>query len=80
MNISSFTFPKILNGAYKTLTLANQIIPLYQSISPMVRNAKNTFSILKEFKKETNIKPNTPIKVNNYQKKELPLNNPVFFH
>lgn len=79
MNTGGFTFSKILSGAYKTLNLANQIIPLYQSVSPMVRNAKNTFAILKEFKKVPTIKTNKTI-TNNYQKKELSLNNPVFFH
>jgi len=46
MNPSGVGFSKFLSGAYKTLNLANQIIPLYQQISPMVKNARNVFSVI----------------------------------
>jgi len=82
MNQSSFTFSKVLSGAYKTLGLANQIIPLYQQVSPMVKNAKSAFSVLKNFNKNTKVNTVKPIIKKNIksEKKELSLNNPVFFH
>lgn len=82
MNQSNFTFSKVLSGAYKTLGLANQIIPLYQQVSPMVKNAKSAFSVLKNFNKNTKVNTVKPIIKKNIksEKKELSLNNPVFFH
>ena len=82
MNPSSFTFSKFLSGAYKTLNVANQIIPLYKHVSPMIKNARNVFSIISEINKS-----NKPARINYskskknsiHQKKELSLNNPVFF-
>jgi len=69
MNPSNFGFSKILSGAYKTLTLANQIIPLYQQVSPMIKNARNAFSVLKEFNKGTKIsKTNNKIQKQNIKK------------
>ena len=85
MNPSGFTFSRFLGGAYKTLSIANQIIPLYQQVSPMIKNAKSAFSIISDLKKPNK---NTSIKyINNksvntvktIQKKELSLNNPKFF-
>lgn len=76
MNPSSLTFSKILSGAYKTLNVANQIIPLYRQVSPMIKNARNTFTLLKEFRKPTynSVKVEKVVE----QKKEQ-VNNPVFF-
>ena len=82
MNPSGLTLTKVLSGASKTLTLANQIIPLYQQVSPMVKNAKNAFSVIKEFNKGTKVsRPRQITKSSKVasQKKELSLNNPVFF-
>ena len=81
MNQSSFIFSKVLSGAYKTLGLANQIIPLYQQVSPMVKNAKSAFSVLKNFNTNSKVSTSKPIIKNiKSEKKELSLNNPVFFH
>lgn len=82
MNQSVFSFSRFLGGAYKTLTIANQIIPLYKQVSPVIKNARSVFSTISELNKSNKsvIKKN---KVNNSdvlsQKKELSLNNPVFF-
>ena len=79
MNPSGFTFSKFLGGAYKTLNVANQLIPLYKQVSPMVKNARNAFSIISEFNKSNKISKKKDVNKKNLQKKELPLNNPVFF-
>ena len=87
MNPSGLTFSRILGGAYKTLTIANQVIPLYRQVSPMIKNARNAFSIINEINK-SNKKEKKNIGFNNVklqtknvvsQKKELSLNNPIFF-
>ena len=41
---------KVLNGISKGLTIANQAIPIYEQVKPMVGNAKKLFSIVKELK------------------------------
>lgn len=82
MNLSGVDFSKFLSGAYKTLNLANQIIPLYQQISPMVKNARNSFSVISKSNllKKDNVKKSVNLNNNQIvQKKELSLNNPVFF-
>ena len=83
MNQNSFGLSNVLNGISKTLNLANQVIPLYQQVSPMVKNVSNAVSNIGKsgLLKRNNIKNNTAsFKQENLEKKELSLNNPVFFH
>lgn len=48
-NISSgITIAKVLSGVNKSLNIAREIIPIYQTISPMIGNARKAFSLLKE--------------------------------
>ena len=80
MNQSGFGVLKLLNGVSKTLNLANQVIPLYKEVSPMVKkfsNAASSISKINFLKKNTNT---TNFDSKKIQKKELSLNNPVFFH
>lgn len=51
---TGLTVTKVLGGLSKALGIANQAIPLYQQIKPMVGNARKVMSVLKEF--------NTPVK------------------
>ncbi len=79
MNPSSVNISGILNGLSKALTVANQAIPLYKQVSPMIGKAKNMVSIMKEINKSN---PKQPIKNTNNTKiikKEPVYNNPVFF-
>jgi len=48
---SGLTFSKVLGGISKTLSIANQVIPLYQQAKPMINNAKTIMSVLKDFNK-----------------------------
>ncbi len=81
--------PKILNGLQKTLNIANQIIPIYVQVKPLIKNAQSAFSVAKEIMSTPAANTN-----NNSKKvvKEIPtkekkeevssvtnLNNPVFF-
>lgn len=48
---SGLTFTKVLGGLSKTLSVANQVIPLYREAKPMIQNAKTIFSVLKDIGK-----------------------------
>ena len=63
----SITIPKLIRGIGKTLSVANRVIPLYKQAKPMVQNAKNAFSIIKEFKNTTVLTNKKEIKYNNSQ-------------
>jgi hypothetical protein len=45
----TFSFAKLLSGLGKTLNFANQVIPIYKEVRPIIGNAKNILSIAKEF-------------------------------
>lgn len=50
---SSFSIGKLVGGLSKTLNVVNQVIPLYKEAKPMIQNARNTFSLIKEFTNTT---------------------------
>jgi len=82
VNQNSFGLSNVLNCISKTLNLSNHVIPLYQQVSPMVKNVSNVVSNINKsgLLKRNNIKNNVSLKQEKVQKKELSLNNPVFFH
>lgn len=47
---SPLTFTKVITGISKTLGIVNQAIPIYKEAKPIIQNAKNVYSIFKEFK------------------------------
>lgn len=83
------SFTKILGGISKTLSIANQVIPLYQQAKPMIQNARTAFWVLKEFSAPTKEVKQVPSKVkpNNIPQKKTvsrqptqrSANQPVFF-
>lgn len=85
--IPGITLGSIIGGLNKTLTLTNQIIPLYKEVTPIFRNAKTAINLVKEFKNTTinktniNINNNLKPKINNIidaTYKEIK-NSPTFF-
>ena len=81
---SAFSLTKILGGISKGLTIANQVIPLYQQAKPMIQNARKVMSVLKEFNKTSNSVTNkTTVEVTPKEKTEptkvQSSNSPVFF-
>ena len=85
--IPGLTLGSVIGGLNKTLSFANQIIPLYKEISPMVRNAKTAINLVKEFSNNTVSKTNEHLnnnlkpKINNVidaTYKEIK-NSPTFF-
>lgn len=78
---TGLSFSKVLSGLSKALGVANQAIPLYKEIKPMVSNARKVLSVVKEFNKTNTIKV-----TNKENKKVIPdkgitpsTSNPVFF-
>lgn len=67
----------IIDGLNRALNVANNVIPLYEKAKPMLSNAKNVLTIVKEFNKsdDTTIKNDKEEQVINITH----FNNPVFF-
>ena len=86
---TSLNLPKVINGVSKTLSVANQLIPLYVKAKPLINNAKSTFNVAKEILSTTNTNnhelPNKVTKtkekrsVNAVTPPTKNTNNPVFF-
>ena len=54
---TGLTTTKIISGISKTLNIANQAIPIYKEIKPMVGNARKVISVIKELNSETQKNP-----------------------
>ena len=80
-----FNLSRLLGGISKSLNVANQVIPIYQQLSPMVQNARKAFGSLKEMaNSKTTINSSKPTANNNInmnQKRAIinSSNNPSFF-
>lgn len=87
---SGFTLTKVLGGISRGLSIANQVIPLYQQVKPMVQSAKKVIGVLGELNKKSNSNNSssnatnkTTVEVTPKEKTEpiriQSTNNPVFF-
>ncbi len=88
---SGLSLTKVISGISKTLNIANQVIPLYQQVKPIISNASSILSVFKEFNSNddknttsspsNNVKSSTPAVTNTLpEKKELVANGlPTFF-
>lgn len=77
---SGITLAKVLSGLSKSINIAKEVIPLYESVKPMIRGAKNLPKILNTLNKsskenETNKKFST---IKTTIESSL-INNPTFF-
>lgn len=77
---SGITLAKVLSGLSKSINIAKEVIPLYESVKPMIRGAKNLPKILNTLNKgskenETNKKYST---TKTTIESSL-INNPTFF-
>ena len=77
---SGITLAKVLSGLSKSINIAKEVIPLYESVKPMIRGAKNLLKILNTLNKgskenETNKKYST---IKTTIESSL-INNPTFF-
>ena len=46
---NNLSISKVIKGISKTLNIANQVIPLYQQVKPIINNASSILSVFKEF-------------------------------
>ena len=85
---SGLSLTKVLGGISKTLSIANQVIPLYREAKPMISNAKTVLSVLKDMGSKsinTNSKASEKTNFSTVEEKkdtnvrEFSGNNPVFF-
>ena len=77
---SGITLAKVLSGLSKSINIAKEVIPLYESVKPTIRGAKNLPKILNTLNKgskenETNKKYST---IKTTIESSL-INNPTFF-
>lgn len=56
---STLSFSKVLNGLSKTLTVANQVLPLYQQAKPLINNLGSVKTILSTLTKDANTNNST---------------------
>jgi len=83
---SGLTLTKVIGGISKTLSIANQVIPLYREAKPMINNAKTILSVLKGFN-TSNAKTNSVVNNSKEETKKdtsvaprrVTSNTPVFF-
>ncbi len=82
---TGLSFTRVLGGLSRVLGIANQAIPIYKEIKPMIGNARKVMGVLKEFNK-TNISNPSEVKntIDVSVKKEVidtptTSSNPVFF-
>lgn len=88
---NNLSISKVIKGISKTLNIANQVIPLYQQVKPIINNASSILSVFKEFNSNddknttsnssNNIKTTPKVLTNTIpEKKELVANGlPTFF-
>ncbi|MBE6140637.1 MAG: hypothetical protein E7172_03785 [Firmicutes bacterium] len=57
---NGLTLTRVFSGLNKCLTIANQVIPLYQQAKPMINNARKMAKVFKEF---TNNEPTRTTKI-----------------
>lgn len=51
---NTLSFSKVLSGLSKTLTVANQVLPLYKQAKPLLNNLSNVKTILSSFTQSNN--------------------------
>ena len=88
---NNLSISKVIKGISKTLNIANQVIPLYQQVKPIINNASSILPVFKEFNSNddknttssssNNIKTTPKVLTNTLpEKKELVANGlPTFF-
>lgn len=80
------TLGKVLSGISRGLSIANQVIPIYEQAKPMIGNARKLMSAIKEFKNmpATSTPPKKELPQLEAPKKTInnsnsPTSQPIFF-
>ncbi len=83
---TSLSIGKVISGLSKSLSIVNQLLPLYREIKPVIGNAKTILNTLKEVgnNKSVNLKKenisNTIKDTSQIESISSTNNNPVFFN
>lgn len=75
---NNFSLLQLIGGLSKTLNIANQMIPIYKQVKPLISNSKNVLSNLQKsnINKVTNINKQS---ISNTQNIVSNTNSPTFF-
>ena len=79
---SGITLAKVLSGLSKTINIAKEVIPLYESVKPMIGSAKNLPKILNSLKRGSKVSESTKEVNSSTIKTTIEsslINNPTFF-
>lgn len=79
---SGITLAKVLSGLSKSINIAKEVIPLYESVKPMIRGAKNLPKILNTLNKGSKVSESTKEVNSSTIKTTIEsslINNPTFF-
>lgn len=79
---SGITLAKVLSGLSKTINIAKEVIPLYESVKPMIRGAKNLPKILNSLNRGSKVSESTKEVNSSTIKTTIEsslINNPTFF-
>lgn len=79
---SGITLAKVLSGLSKSINIAKEVIPLYESVKPMIRGAKNLPKILNTLNKSSKENESTKEVNSSTIKTTIEsslINNPTFF-
>ena len=79
---SVITLAKVLSGLSKSINIAKEVIPLYESVKPMIRGAKNLPKILNTLNKGSKENESTKVVNSSTIKTTIEsslINNPTFF-
>lgn len=74
---NNFSLLNIINGLSKTLNIANQMIPLYKQVKPLITNSNKVISNLQNLKFTSKPKVNNQTINNTSLIKQI--NTPTFF-
>lgn len=80
---NSLSLLKVVNGISKTLNIANQMIPLYKQVKPLISNSGKVISSIKNFASNNNnkeyTKPETSTFTDTKPENTISYNSPTFF-
>ena len=79
---SGITLAKVLSGLSKTINIAKEVIPLYESVKPMIGSAKNLPKILNSLNRGSKVSESTKEVNSSTIKTTIEsslINNPTFF-
>lgn len=75
---NSLSLTRVLNGISKTISVANQVIPIYKQAKPLLSNFSSVTKLLKSITKDEPVK-NKVIEKEEPKIEDNKINSPTFF-